>query len=145
MQPDPPPASCCDGTRSCVFSKALLAHAASCAKSQRRALAEHECLECGSPVARINCSTLAALLHERARFALKLPPAGRPLMHVQALRLHCGGLAALGQLLGSGRPDVHEMVREVQAQHGSLQALPWEQIVPTIAAWQPRRRSGRLP
>ena len=48
---------------------------------------ERDLLECTSPVARINCGTLAALLHERARFALRLPAPGRPLMHVQSLRL----------------------------------------------------------
>ena len=98
---------------------------------------------CGSPVARINCATLAALLHERARFALRLPPPGRPLMHVQALRLQCGGLAALRQTLAHPDPDVHRLVNEAQQRHGSLTELPWAVLVPALAGWQPPRRGRR--
>ncbi len=136
----------CDGSdRACVFAKALLAHAATCELSQRRSIAERELLECGSPVARINCATLAALFHERARFALHLPPAGRPMMHIQSLRLQCGGLAALRQELAAAAPDVHRMVGEAFERHGSLTELPWTSIVAALAAWQPRRRGRRLP
>ena len=133
-------AGCCETGQACVFSKALLARAATCALARRSSVGELEVLSCGSPVARINCDTLAALLHERARFALHLPPAGRPLMHVQALRLQCGGLTALRQVLGPTGPDVHGMVCHAQERHGSLAELPWEAVVPALAAWQPRRR-----
>src|SRR6266496_1200011 len=108
MDDSPAPGSaCCDSGQACVFAKALLARAATCELSQRRAIAERDLLECTSPVARINCGTLAALLHERARFALRLPAPGHPLMHVQSLRLQCGGLAALRHELAMAEPDVH--------------------------------------
>lgn len=134
--------SCCGDSESvCVFAKALLAHAAHCSLVQRRALAERELLECTSPVARINCAMLAALMHERSRFALKLPPAGRPLLHAQALRLQCGGLGALGELLPDGDGDVHRMVQLAQERHGSLTELPWQPLVQAVAAWRtPQRR-----
>jgi len=142
MDPVPPPASCCsDSARACVFSKALLAGAARCELSQRVCLAERELLECGSPVARINGGTLAALLHERARFALRLPAPDRPLMHVHALRLQCGGLTALQREFEMAGPDVHRMVGSALEKHGSLADLPWTSIVAAIAAWQPRRRA----
>lgn len=133
---------CCagDGERACVFAKALLARAATCELAQRRPLGEREVLECASPVAHINCGTLAALLHERARFALRLPPASRPLMHIQSLRLQCGGLTALRQELACATPDVHRMVGSALEQHGSLTELPWTALVAALAAWQPRRR-----
>ena len=98
-KPLPPAALCCDSDQACVFAKALLSHTAVCELAQRRAVAERVLVECPSPVARTNCGTLAALLHERARFALRLPPPGRPLIHMQALRLQCGGLTALQQVL----------------------------------------------
>lgn len=140
-------AGCCgaDSGRSCIFAKALLARAATCALSQRRPVGERELLECASPVARINCGTLAGLLHERARFALRLPPASRPLMHVQALRLQCGGLSALAQQFDAAAPDVHGMVGAALERHGSLTELPWQAMVPALASWQPRRRSRRDP
>jgi len=132
--------SCCDSDRACVFAKALLSHQAGCELAQRRAVAERVLVECGSPVARTNCGTLAALLHERARFALRLPPAGRPLIHMQALRLQCGGLTAQQQVLGCAERDVHRMVGIAHERHGSLTELPWAALVEALAAWQPPRR-----
>ncbi len=133
--------SCCDSASACVFAKALLARSAACALATRRSVAERTLVECSSPVARTNCGTLAALLHERARFALRLPPPGRPLMHMQALRLQCGGLAGLRQVLGSPDLDVHGLVGLTHQCHGSLTNLPWQALVEHLAAWQaPRRR-----
>lgn len=142
MDDGAPLGECCASPGACVFSKALLARTAGCELAQRSSLGEQELIACGAAVARINCSTLAALLHERARFALRLPAPGRPLMHVHALRLQCGGLAALEEVM-AGDGDVHRMVLEAHERHGSLAGLPWERIVPAVAAWQPRRRSAR--
>jgi hypothetical protein len=145
---EPGPAGCCESRSACVFGKALLARAAACGLAVRRSLGEREMIECGSPVARLNCETLAALLHERARFALRLPVPGHPLMHAQALRLHCGGLQGLQQALAAQTVDVHAMVGLAHERHGSLTDLPWDAIVRQISQWQPRmrrRRSGDEP
>ncbi len=134
---------CWERAAACVFSKALLARAAVCELAQRRSVGERELVECGKVVARVNCGTLAALMHERARFALRLPSPARPMMHAQALRLHCGGLIGLKDALGLDHVDVHAMVGIAHARHGSLTELPWDSIVRTIASWQPQRRRRR--
>ena len=121
----PPAALCCDSDQACVFAKALLSHTAGCELAQRRAVAERVLVECPSPVARTNCGTLAALLHERARFAL---------------RLQCGGLTALQQVLDCADRDVHRMVGTAHERHGSLTELPWVALVTALAAWQPPKR-----
>lgn len=133
--------SCGDSPRGCIFAKALLAHAARCEVAERHERGERVVLECGSPVARTNCGTLAALLHERARFALRLPPPGRPLIHLHALKLQCGGLPAIRRALGGDEPDVHRMVGLAHERHGSLTELPWDGIVAELVQWQPARRS----
>lgn len=142
MQHGSPPgsSSCCDSATPCVFARALLAHAAVCELVERRSAGERDVLECPSHVARTNCRTLAELLHERARFALRLPRPGTPLIHAQALRLHCGGLAGLQRTLGAERADVHRMVGAAHERHGSLTGLPWEAIVESVVQWEPRRR-----
>jgi len=140
---EPGPAGCCESRSACVFGKALLARAAACELAVRRSLGERELIECGSPVARLNCETLAALLHERARFALRLPAPGHPLMHAQALRLHCGGLQGLQQALATQTVDVHAMVGLAHERHGSLTDLPWDRVVRQISQWQPRMRRRR--
>ncbi|HWI83805.1 hypothetical protein [Ramlibacter sp.] len=140
---DPPASPCCDIEHSCVFSKALVARAASCELSQRSCAGEHGQLACTSPAARIACGDLANLLHERGRSAMHLPPPGRPLLHVHALKLQCGGLAALKQVLVTGDGDVHRIVTTAQERHGSLSELPWETVITALATWQPRRRGIR--
>ena len=143
---DPPATNaCCENTAGCVFAKALLARAAVCELAARRAVAEREIIECRSPVARINCATLAALMHERARFALRLPSPGQPMIHAHALRLQCGGLLGLQQSLGAAQADVHRMVGVAHERFGSLTELPWEAIVHALKQWQshrPRRPAG---
>lgn len=144
--PDPPAAaSCCGPALRCVFGKAVLAQAAACERAERAAQGEQLHVVCTSPVAHTNCGTLAALLHERSRFALRLPAPGRPLMHAQALRLQCGGLAALHQVLDDGgQRDAHRAVVRAQERFGSLTDLPWAELVAALVAWQPpRRQRGR--
>lgn len=134
--------NCGEHEAACVFRRALLARTAVCELARRDCFGEREVVVCGSPPARTNCATLAALLHERARFALKLPRAGQPLLHAQAMRLHCGGLAGLRQVLGADGADVHRLVMLAQERHGSLTELPWAPLVGAVVAWQPRRRRG---
>lgn len=135
-----PAASCCHGASACVFTKALLAHAAHCGLAQRQTVGEADVLVCGSPVAHVNCGTLAALMRERAGFALRLPRPPAPLVHGKALQLQCGGLAAMRHSLQAEAADVHELVGLAQERHGSLMDLPWQALVEAMAAWQPRRR-----
>ncbi len=132
-------AACCAGRGSCVFSKALQARIAVCERSERHTRGERDVIDCASPVARTHCTTLAALLHERARFALHLPRVGQPLMHAQALRLHCGGVLGLQRALGAAHADVHHLVGAAHERHGSLADLPWDAIIRDVAAWQARR------
>lgn len=144
-EPAASPSSCCHGASACVFTKALLAHAAHCELAQRQAVGEAEVLVCASPVAQVNCGTLAALMRERAGFALRLPRPPAPLVHAKALQLQCGGLAALRAQLRAPQADVHAMVGLAHEQHGSLMELPWQPLVAAMAAWQPRRRFKGTP
>ena len=132
--------SCCHGASACVFTKALLAQAARCELAVRQSVGEADVLSCSSPVAHTNCSTLAALMRERASFALRLPRPPAPLVHAKALQLQCGGLTALQGLLDAPSPEVHGLVGLAHERHGSLMDLPWQLIVEAMAAWQPRRR-----
>jgi hypothetical protein len=132
--------SCCHGPSACVFTKALMACSASCELATRHAMGETDAMTCGSPVAHANCTTLSALLRERAGFVLRLPRPPSLLTHVKALQLQCGGLDALQRILEAPENDVHRMIGLVHERHGSLLDLPWQAMVDAIAAWQPRRR-----
>ena len=141
----PPGGGCCGGPASCVFAKAVVARSVGCELARRGTVGESELVRCASPVAHTNCGTLAALLRERATFALRLPRHGTPLVHAKALQLQCGGLLALQRVLDADVPDVHRMVALARQRWGSLVDAPWGEIVPALAAWQPRRRHRPQP
>jgi len=124
----------------CVFEKALLARCAVCGCAGRQALAEREVVACTLPAARANCAIFFDLLRERARFALKLPLPGDALPHAAAMKLQCGGLKGLTQVLDPNPADVHRLVAASQERWGSLHELPWVDIVRAVATWQGRRR-----
>ncbi len=126
----------------CVFERAILAGCAQCELSKRHALAEREVVACSLEVARINCTTLENLFHERATFALRLSRPGVPVVHAKVMKLQCGGLRGLQLALATPAPDVHAMVQQAKANDASLLELPWAAIVAEIVAWQPRRRAG---
>lgn len=125
----------------CVFARAILAACVQCELAEKHALAEREVIACTKATARINCATLAALLYERATFALRLPRPGEPLPHAKAMKLQCGGLLALQQIQAAAVADVHQLIQQSHAQDASLADLPWDKIVAGVAQWQPRRRS----
>lgn len=126
----------------CVFEKALLARCAVCQLASHRALAERETIACTSPVARAECGQLAGLLREKSAFALRLANTRRILPHAMVMKIQCGGLAGLRDVLDAEAPapDVHRLVLLARARHGDLAALPFSAIVKGVAAFQPRKR-----
>ena len=124
----------------CVFGKALLAQCAVCELARRHAVAERESVACSSPLARSACGTLYGLLREKSAFALRLKAGQRVLKHVQVMRIQCGGLAGLKQAIepAAHAPDVHRLVRAATEKLGSLDALPFSEIVKNVAAWKRR-------
>jgi hypothetical protein len=126
----------------CVFEKALLCQAAACEAAQRLALAEREMVACREPVARASCNQLLALLRTNSAFALKLKDTQRILPHAMTMKIQCGGLDGLKDLLdpGAPAPDILKLVRRAQAEYANLEALPFSQIVQGVARWQIRRR-----
>jgi len=126
----------------CVFARALLSGCAQCALAKRSAMAEREFVTCTSEVARIHCGTLNDLLRERARFTLRLPRHGEPLVHAKAMKLQCGGLRGLQRALEAPHNDVHAMMQRAMQDGGSLLDLPWERIVASISNWVLRKRAS---
>lgn len=126
----------------CVFEKALLAGAAVCECSTSLALAERQMIACSSPVARVDCGQLAALLREKSAFALRLTSTQRILPHAMMMKIQCGGLQGLKQVLDreAPLPHVRALVLKGRERHGELAALPYSEIVKGVAAFQLRKR-----
>jgi hypothetical protein len=131
----------------CVFEKALLCQAAVCEAAQRLALAERELVACREPLARAACGQLLTLLRANSAFALKLKDTQRILPHAMMMKIQCGGLVGLKDLVDpdAHAPDVLKLVRLAQAEFGALDQLPFSRIVQGVARWQIRKRHQPKP
>ena len=126
----------------CVFENALLSGCAVCELSASHAVAERQIIACTSPVARVDCGQLAALLREKSAFALRLTSTRRILPHAMMMKIQCGGLQGMRQALDpvAGQPDVRRMVLKGRERYGELAMLPFSEIVQGVAAFKLRRR-----
>ena len=130
----------------CPFEKALLSRCADCENAEKHNIAEREAVSCRSAIARENCHTLRALLHQNAMFVLKLAHLDEPLPHAKDLKVQCGGLLGLQRIFPQVVTEqicvsnIHQLVLAAHARFGSLQDLPYNEIVQSIAAYEARRR-----
>jgi len=137
-------------TLPCVFERAILVRCAACEQAKRLYLAEREAVACRSLDAHIDCSTLQDLMHQNARFVLHQSHIDGPLPHAQEIKIQCGGIAGLADLLQQRRADeapdtdnIHALVNQARGKYSSLPQLPFQAIVLGIARWQSRRRGNR--
>ena len=131
----------------CPFEKAILSAQCACEMATRFSVAEQMGVECRSDIARNNCATLLAFMRERARFALKVADTSAGLPFGKEMKVMLGGLIGLQRQMvpqeGVARvQNIHALVQQAQAVYGSLDALPYQEIVKSIAAFQGKRRGN---
>ena len=134
----------------CPFEKAILSVQCDCELATRFSIAEQMGVECRSDIARNNCATLLVYLRERARFALKVTDTSAALPFGKEMKVMLGGLIGLQRQMapqeGAARvQNIHALVQQAQAAYGSLDALPYQEIVKSIAAFQGKRRGNVHP
>ncbi len=133
----------------CPFEKAILSAHGACELATRFSIAEQMGVNCRSDIARNNCTTLLALMRERARFALKVTDTSDSLPFGKEMKVMIGGLIGLQRLILKAEDvtrvnNIHALVRQAQEKYTSLESLPYQEIVKSITAFQGKRR-GRAP
>jgi hypothetical protein len=132
----------------CPFEKAILSAQHDCELAERFLVGEQLGVGCRRDIARNNCSVLLALMRERARFALKLSGTGAGLPFGKERKIMLGGLLGLQQALAADGSQVrqvrniHALVQQAQDRYGSLEALPYQEMVRAIVAYRNRRRGS---
>ena len=134
----------------CPFEKAILGTQCACEMASRFSVAEQMGVECRSDIARNNCATLLIFMRERARFALKVTDTSAGLPFGKEMKVMLGGLIGLQRQMApqegiSRVQNIHALVQQAQAAYGSLDALPYQEIVKSIAAFQGKRRGNAHP
>ncbi|MCR4332272.1 MAG: hypothetical protein NUV34_06150 [Sulfuricaulis sp.] len=134
----------------CPFEKAILGTQCACEMATRFSVAEQMGVECRSDIARNNCATLLAFMRERARFVLKVTDTSAGLPFGKEMKVMLGGLIGLQRQMAPQEEvarvqNIHALVQQAQAAYGSLDALPYQEIVKSIAAFQGKRRGNAHP
>lgn len=126
----------------CAFEKGVLACCVACSKAEKHLLAERETMNCTEPAAQARCMELKTLLRGHSAFALKVPRPGQQLPHAKELKIQCGGLKGLqASLTGSDTVgDVFTLIESALAAHGTLEELPYSDIVQGVVHFEARRR-----
>jgi len=130
---------------SCPFEKAITSAQCGCVMAQRYAIAERLGVQCTSALAAANCHTLLGLIRSHARFAVKVTDTREALPFGKELKILIGGVRGLQRVIDpaaaeNGVSNVHELVQRAQQRFGGLTALPYQEIVKSVAAYEPRRR-----
>jgi hypothetical protein len=128
----------------CAFERALMAGCCGCSLALRRQISERETVACASDPARARCAELRTRLLRGAYFALKLE-AGAPVPHAKQMKVLCGGLLGLQRLIDETQvpSDVCQLVSAALRSYGDLDSLPYSELMPSVAAFELRRRGSR--
>ena len=119
----------------CIFSAALTVRSAVCALAERQEQEGKDVLRCTQPRARAVCARLSGLLQEKAAFALARSTANA---ETNTLRLQCGGLEGLRQVLDpeAPAPDVQHLLGLAIERYAEIEKLPFQLVVRDIAHWR---------
>ena len=130
----------------CEFEKALTNNICKCVLSRHFCLADREGYACNSSKNAAMCAELLKKVRDNSRFLLKLQRTGEPLPHNMEIRVQTGGIEGLQKTLHPDYPvnkieDISAVVEEAISVYGSMEALPYSEIVQTVAATKVRKRS----
>lgn len=129
----------------CVFEKALTNNQCRCRFSKHFWLADREGYACKSAELAANCSKVLEKLRDNSRFSLKLPAVGAQLPHNMEIRVQVGGLRGLRTVLGGADSelpveDIRGLMEQAESKYPDMDALPYGEIVQSIARYQGRSR-----
>lgn len=121
--------------RPCAFEKALLARCVTCDCAARIQIAEREAVTCSNAASLSRCSSLHDHLRHSFAFALGKPRDDTPLPHAQELRVQCGGLRGLQQVMQGECEvgNVDALLENVAQKWGEAAEVPYSEVVHAAA------------
>lgn len=124
----------------CPFERAIQSTEFSCSQSRKTFVGEKENVICSNLAARQDCVALVSQLKRNARFALQLNAPHGLLTHGQEMKLKSGALQGLQTLPCTGQSsDIHELLTRAIAECGSIEQLPYPELVKAISRYKRRR------
>lgn len=128
----------------CVFEKALTNNACKCAYSRHFWLADREGYACRRPDFAVICVNFLSIMRQKSRFALKVQGDVDVLPHNMEIRVQVGGMQGLAGLLGTEAAtiDIRATLGEAVNLFGSIDSIPYTEIMPAVSAYRVRQRRG---
>ena len=134
----------------CAFEKSVLTNECRCRHTERFCIAEREGVHCKSEQSQQRCLHWLELLREQARFALRTEEERRLLPHGKAIRLQVGGMRGVHKIMaGDDEPapnpidDVDQILTAAEQHFGTLEEVPFSEVMREVAAYQVRKRRRR--
>jgi hypothetical protein len=121
--------------RPCTFEKAILAGCVECSRAERIQIAERESVACQNQACLSRCTSLLDHLRHSFAFVLKNVREDAALSHAQEMRVQCGGLLGLQNVLNSGTEvdNVDALLDSVLLRWGELSAILYSEVVHAAA------------
>jgi hypothetical protein len=121
--------------RPCTFEKAVLAGCVGCKCVERLQIAERESVTCMNQASLSRCTSLHEQLRHSFAFALKNLHEDAALSHAQEMRVQCGGLLGLQNVLDDGTEveNVDALLDSVLQRWDGLSEIPYSEVVHAAA------------
>lgn len=140
----------------CKFEKALTNNQAKCSLAKHFCLADREGYSCENAAASDKCGQLLEKLRKNSIFVLKLHDVNGPLPHNMEIRVQVGGIKGLALLLaneadrlampqldGELVDDINGVLNKVIEKYGTLDDVPYSEIIKSVVQFQGRKRRQR--
>jgi hypothetical protein len=135
----------------CIFAKALLSRCCQCDVSLKLNLAEREAMSCIRRESYLRCEQVFEHLRRNAKFALHLVENKAPLRHADGMKMQCGGLRGIMQVLAEDTEktvrdtvdNVDAILTQVLEQYNDFADLPYPRVIRHITSYKLKKRSRR--
>lgn len=131
----------------CWFEKGINSRRCTCKLMERFNLADREGVRCTDAEAQKRCAEFLRTIREKAIFTLQLTKVDGPLPHAKEARVQVGSMLGLlslqrdeDALAEDEVPDIYALLEWGTTKYGSLELLPYPQLVQAIAQVQTRNR-----
>jgi len=126
----------------CPFEKAILTRCVTCTISEKHLLAERETINCRNLPDWRNCIELRKILQTRATFSLKLVKYPGEIPHGKEIKIQCGGLQGLQQIIMGDIQliNVAPLIHDALARYGNLESFPYTEIARAVVHYHRARR-----
>jgi len=153
----------------CVFEKGILSLKSQCTYQHKFHLADRHCVGCTDTVMQLNCKAFLDHLRKQTRFIFKINIDG-PLPHNKEIKVQNGGMLGIQKLLVSqsanqlpneppsqlpekcstsdtdqSLPDIAVLMQKSIECYGSIEAVPYNLIMPSVTNYKtrPKRQKSK--